>query len=355
MQLPRRLPAIVLAVVLVALGVAVAAALPVASRGADVTISGSTDTVGSGTTDTTGTITSPPVVVLVGVSVGGVDVGGLDRDAAIRAVTKAYLGTSIRVTVGSVRRVLYPTRLGIAAPIAVAVDRALARTAVGDVSLRATYRAAAIDRAVRFLLGLTRVEPRNAHWRFNGRHAIVVRERAGAAAPPRALRAAIVAAIRDPALRADVRQALVPVAAPIDRAHVGPAIVIRRGANRLVLFRLRGGAVHVWRSFGVATGQAIYPTPTGLFAIVQKQRNPWWYPPNSTWAKGEKPIPPGPGNPLGTRWMGLSADSVGIHGTPDDASIGYSASHGCIRMHIPDAEWLFEHVELGTPVRIVAA
>ena len=64
-------------------------------------------------------------------------------------------------------------------------------------------------------------------------------------------------------------------------------------------------------------------------------------------------MPPGPGNPHGTRWMGLSAPYVGIHGTPDDASIGYSASHGCIRMHVPDAEWLFDHVDYGTPVVIL--
>jgi len=60
-------------------------------------------------------------------------------------------------------------------------------------------------------------------------------------------------------------------------------------------------------------------------------------------------------DPLGTRWMGLSAPGVGIHGTPSDASIGYSASHGCIRMHIPQAEWLFNHVEIGTTVFIVSA
>jgi lipoprotein-anchoring transpeptidase ErfK/SrfK len=64
-------------------------------------------------------------------------------------------------------------------------------------------------------------------------------------------------------------------------------------------------------------------------------------------------VPPGPGNPLGTRWMGLSAPGVGIHGTPDAASIGYSASHGCIRMRIPDAETVFAHVSVGTPVFIV--
>ena len=83
------------------------------------------------------------------------------------------------------------------------------------------------------------------------------------------------------------------------------------------------------------------------------QRNPWWYPPPSPWAEDAEPVPPGPGNPLGTRWMGLSAPYVGIHGTPDAASIGYSASHGCIRMRIPDAEWLFQHVKVGTPVFII--
>jgi lipoprotein-anchoring transpeptidase ErfK/SrfK len=109
------------------------------------------------------------------------------------------------------------------------------------------------------------------------------------------------------------------------------------------------------RTFKVATGRAQYPTPTGDFAIVDRQRNPWWRPPSSDWAKGLKPIPPGSGNPLGTRWMGLSAAGVGIHGTPDAASVGYSASHGCIRMYVPDAEWLFDQVSVGTPVFIRAA
>ena len=85
------------------------------------------------------------------------------------------------------------------------------------------------------------------------------------------------------------------------------------------------------------------------------QRDPWWIPPpDSDWARGKKPIPPGPGNPLGTRWMGTTAPLVGIHGTPDAASIGYSASHGCIRMRVPDAEALFNEVDIGTPVLIVA-
>ena len=64
-------------------------------------------------------------------------------------------------------------------------------------------------------------------------------------------------------------------------------------------------------------------------------------------------LPPGPGNPLGTRAMYLNAPGIRIHGTYDDASIGTYASHGCVRMHIPDAEWMFNTVDIGTPVLII--
>jgi lipoprotein-anchoring transpeptidase ErfK/SrfK len=126
-------------------------------------------------------------------------------------------------------------------------------------------------------------------------------------------------------------------------------IVIDRSKNVLELFK----GTKPWRTFRVATGQAAYPTPRGRFDIVVKWTNPWWYPPASPWAAGESPVPPGPGNPLGTRWMGLSAPGVGIHGTPNPSSIGYSLSHGCIRMLIPEAEWLFDHVDIGTTVFVI--
>lgn len=135
----------------------------------------------------------------------------------------------------------------------------------------------------------------------------------------------------------------------VSERDLGPAVVILRESKRLRFF-VDGGLT---RTFRIATGQSAFPTPLGSFEIVTLQRNPWWYPPPSDWAAGERPVPPGPGNPLGTRWMGISAPYVGIHGTPDAASIGYSASHGCVRMRIPDAEWLFGRVEIGTPVFIV--
>ena len=158
-------------------------------------------------------------------------------------------------------------------------------------------------------------------------------------------------ALRSPVYRT-IGLATKPVGAKVTAKGYGPVIVIGRVSHRLRLFDGR----KLVREFGVATGQSAYPTPVGTFAIVTMQRDPWWIPPpNSAWAAGAHPIPPGPGNPLGTRWMGLSAPSVGIHGTPDAASIVYSASHGCIRMRVPDAEWLFDHVRVGTPVAIVDA
>ena len=161
----------------------------------------------------------------------------------------------------------------------------------------------------------------------------------------RAIRAALATNSRTPIqLAIDVRKPKVAT------AELGLAIVILRTSNKLLLF---SGTKFV-RTFGIATGQAAYPTPLGDFEIVTKQRDPWWYPPPSKWAAYSQAIPPGPGNPLGTRWMGLSAPYVGIHGTPDAASIGYSASHGCIRMRIPDAEWLFQRVKIGTPVFILS-
>ncbi len=109
---------------------------------------------------------------------------------------------------------------------------------------------------------------------------------------------------------------------------------------------------HAYESFGVAIGMPGHETPTGNFHVVEMQKNPTWLPPDSPWAKGLGPIPPGPGNPLGTRWIGTSAPGVGIHGTPADYSIGSAASHGCLRMHISDNEKLYEDVVVGMPVDI---
>ena len=106
------------------------------------------------------------------------------------------------------------------------------------------------------------------------------------------------------------------------------------------------------KKYPIACGSPYYPTPAGDYFVKEKVYYPAWIPPPSPWAKGAKPIPPGPGNPLGTRWIGLNAQIVGIHGTSSPWSIGSASSHGCIRMYIPDVEELFELVSVGTPVTI---
>jgi lipoprotein-anchoring transpeptidase ErfK/SrfK len=237
-----------------------------------------------------------------------------DIDEAVRSALGARPGASIRLRVDVDRR---------------AIDRTIARLA------RRFYRPARDATVVGLDAGLRPVFGPSAPGRKLDRRAA-----------RRAIRNALAAGTRD-----GIRIGFVRVRPSVTVRDLGSVIVIRRGSNSLTLYDGRT----VVRTFRVATGQASYPTPLGRFEVADRQYNPWWYPPASDWAEGLEPVPPGPGNPLGTRWMGLSAWGVGIHGTPDAASIGYSASHGCIRMYVPDAEWLFEQVQIGTPVFIVSA
>ena len=120
-------------------------------------------------------------------------------------------------------------------------------------------------------------------------------------------------------------------------------IFINVPAKRLSLVR---GATLV-RAYPVAVGRPWTQTPRGSFRILQKAKDPTWAP------KGRPAVPPGPANPLGHRWMRISADGYGIHATNEPNSIGKARSHGCIRMSREDAEDLFDRVVLGTRVDIV--
>jgi len=184
---------------------------------------------------------------------------------------------------------------------------------------------------------------------FKNAKPVIRRERVGRSLDTKVVLARVLKALRSNT-RLPVRVRTHRVAPDVDSKSFADVIVINREINRLYLY----DGTKLFRTFSVATGQAIYPTPRGRWHIVVKWKNPWWYPPvQDDWARGLKPVPPGPSNPLGTRWMGLNAPGVGIHGTDEPTSIGYSASHGCIRMQVPDAEWLFDHVDVGTTVYIV--
>ena len=293
------------------------------------------------------TETTPVPAIAAGVVLGPVAVGGLTAEQAVAAVEQAY-ARPVVLRVGTTKVTLGPAGFATTVPAEAAVAKALTaapgtvfglraeldRTLVGPWVAKLAHR---FDRkAVDSRLLLRHLQP----FVTKSRPGLVVRQTATVDAIVREL----VHGTRAPVVVPT--KTLVPKLTP---PGVGPVIVIHRDENRLALY----DGTKLVRMFGVATGQNAYPTPLGRFQIIVKAKNPWWYPPNDPWAKGEKPTPPGPGNPLGTRWMGINSPGVGIHGTPDDASVGYSLSHGCVRMHIAQAEWLFDHVTVGTPVWIV--
>jgi L,D-transpeptidase ErfK/SrfK len=101
------------------------------------------------------------------------------------------------------------------------------------------------------------------------------------------------------------------------------------------------------RIYPVAVGAPVSPSPVGTFSIVTRVSNPTYYKPG-------KIVGPGSANPIGTRWIGLSAKGYGIHGTDAPRSIGFAKSHGCIRLRNRDVEALFARVRTGDVVELHA-
>jgi lipoprotein-anchoring transpeptidase ErfK/SrfK len=342
-----------LAVCLFALGLAAAgtfSAVVIADTGTTTSTSTTdtstvqTTTTVATTTTTTSTTPAQGRVLPSGARVSGIDVSGLTPAVAV-AVLQTAFAKPLPVIVDRTRFELDPTKFATAyAALAVAKARI-----AGDVQLSVNVNGAALRSWVGALANRCNRQGRDATLALKNGKPKVTPEVVGRRLQQALLARELVAALRT-AARTPVRLRTQQVAPTVTAKSLSTVIVINRTLNRLQLYKT-GRLV---RAFPVATGQAIYPTPKGRFNIVVKWKNPWWYPPTQdAWAKGLKPVPPGPGNPLGTRWMGLSVPGVGIHGTDEPGSIGYSASHGCIRMQVPDAEWLFERVYVGTTVFIL--
>jgi hypothetical protein len=294
-----------------------------------------------------------PPVIAAGVTVAGNDVGGLTGVQASDLLQR-YFDRRIMVHFGARTIGVRPEALRARGRVFLAVRNALAAAPGAAIPLEVIVNQNAIRIWANTRAKFFRRAPVSTRAVLQGLTPYLTKPKLGRELMTYYARLRMVAALRHHDRDVTMpSRTLRPARTP---SNHGPVVVIRRNSKRLVLYRgTRAGAMSAVASFGIATGMAAYPTPTGNFRIVTKQRNPWWYPPAADWAKGAKPVPPGPGNPLGTRWMGLNVGAVGIHGTPDAASIGYSASHGCIRMRISNAEWLFERVRIGTPVFIRAA
>jgi lipoprotein-anchoring transpeptidase ErfK/SrfK len=299
------------------------------------------------TTTSTSTTTTPSGTIASGVRIAGIDVGDTGTADAARAVEAAF-DAPIELLVGRVRVLVTPDVLGATANVDKAIERAATAAPGTNVPLGIATEGPTISAFVATLAKRYDREPVDAKLFLRRGRPWLSKERVGLRLDRRRAVRDIIAVL-SPANRERIRLLQRKIKPKVQRRGFGPVIVIHRGTNQLFVYN----GARFMRDFHVATGQSAYPTPLGRFTIAVKWRNPWWYPPDSPWAEGQQPIPPGPGNPLGTRWMGLTAPGVGIHGTPDGASIGYSVSHGCIRMRISEAEWLFNHVAIGTTVFIV--
>jgi lipoprotein-anchoring transpeptidase ErfK/SrfK len=131
-------------------------------------------------------------------------------------------------------------------------------------------------------------------------------------------------------------------ATPATATTANTRIVVSLEDHKLAL--IEDGQVK--KVYTVAVGKPSTPSPVGSFTIARRVANP-------TYSHDGRVVPPGPHNPVGSRWMGLSIKGYGIHGTNEPRSIGKAASHGCIRMAKADLEELYPQVAVGTTVELI--
>jgi lipoprotein-anchoring transpeptidase ErfK/SrfK len=152
-----------------------------------------------------------------------------------------------------------------------------------------------------------------------------------------AVSVAVVLGVRAMGQEATAVRAVAAESAPMKRV-----IVVSLEDRKLAL--VEDGQIR--KVYTVAVGKPTTPSPTGRYTIARRVKNP-------TYSHDGKTVLPGPGNPVGTRWMGLSVKGYGIHGTNEPKSIGEAASHGCIRMARKDLEEIYEMVSVGDTVELV--
>jgi lipoprotein-anchoring transpeptidase ErfK/SrfK len=308
-----------------------------------------------------------------GVTIGGVDVGGMDEEeaaAAVRAKLLAPLRHSLVVSFEGHRWKLSGRSLKVRAAIGPAVEEALEASqegglpgrlvryvTSGEVDERITphvaYSKPAINRFVRHVAEEIDREPQNADVEPNPDGLKVVAGKDGRK-------------LRDNLLEKNLEDAVLNARAPheivaevhatkpeVTKSEVAAEypsyLTLDRGTFTLRLWK----HLKLAKEYTVAVGMEGLETPEGLYHIQEKEENPVWHVPNSAWAGSlaGQTIPPGPEDPIKARWMGIF-EGAGIHGTEETWSLGHAESHGCIRMSIPDVIELYDQVEVGTPIYI---
>ncbi|MFA4928800.1 MAG: L,D-transpeptidase/peptidoglycan binding protein [Patulibacter sp.] len=310
-----------------------------------------------------------------GVTIGGVDVGGLTGEQAEQRVDRELLSQMsrpIRVTHGGRTWTLTPAAAKIRVHFDGAIDQAVKLGETGnafsrvlrrvtgekterDLDTRSTYSKAGLTRLLdRVQKGVAR-NPKDASVELVGAKLKLTKGQDGRRLNRDRVASRVRKALLNPSAPSRVRAATIKRQPTIStakvRAQYKTALVADRSTFKLTLYK----NLKPVKTYGISVGKAGNDTPAGRYAIQNKAENPAWNVPQSDWAGdlAGTVVPGGaPNNPLKARWMGIY-DGVGIHGTSDDSSIGTNASHGCLRMHVPDVIDLYPRVPVSTPIWIV--
>ena len=314
-------------------------------------------------------------VIAKGVTVAGFDVGGL-RAAQARQLLETKLAAQLRHPVELVRGEhvfrVRPSGAAVRFDVDGMVGEAVAASRSGGLwrRLERELRGKPLDVSIPLRARLSR-----SHVALVVRHVarVIDRRAKDAALAPKPLalgllvtpshwgvavdRPKLAAALVDALLRLDAPKRLRIPVEPV-RPRVSLVGLTRRYSTYVLVsretFTLRlYKRLRLVKTYRIAVGRAGLETPAGEYTIDDKQINPSWHVPLSAWAGdlAGRVIPPGPDDPIKARWLGFY-DGAGIHGTDDTSSIGTAASHGCIRMTIPDVEDLYPRVPLNTPIYV---
>jgi lipoprotein-anchoring transpeptidase ErfK/SrfK len=308
-----------------------------------------------------------------GVKAGGVDISGLKPDAA-RAKLERELADPLRKRIvvrwKDEKFKLGARRAKIRVDIDQMVDDAMKASREGNMLTRTTraITGGSVDENIPMAVGYSKnavkkfaegvgrsvdQDARDATIDFSGGAVVKVDSQNGREVDTKALAHRIETDLVEPTADKRVHAPVNVVKAEVTTKELAEkyprVIAVNRGGYQLTLYR----NLKVAKTYTVAIGAAGYDTPTGQYNIQNKQVDPVWNVPQSEWAGSlaGQVIPPGPQNPLKARWMGIY-NGAGIHGTDAVGSLGTSASHGCIRMAIPDVIDLYDQVEVGDPVFI---
>src|SRR4051794_32421871 len=312
-----------------------------------------------------------------GISVGGINVGGLTRDAAQRKLEAQLLGAlhePIVVHHGKKTWKLGPREAKIAADISAMIDAAVARSRDGnvlsrtirgltggkvdaDLTPRVSYSKQAVVRLLDKVRHSVDRDAIDAKLSFHPGGFTKLSGRDGLAVDASRLHHEIDAAIISPTAKRTFVAHTHHTAPKVTTAELtktyNTLLIVDRSNFQLKLFK----QLKPVKTYDIAVGMAGLETPAGVYHIQNKAVNPAWTMPNSSWvapADRGRVVPGGtPENPLKSRWLGIF-DGAGIHGIdPSEyGTIGHAASHGCVRMRIPDVEDLYPRVPVGAPIYI---